>query len=196
MAFDPPRDASHRTTTRFPEKDISLSSANARCIFVAKAIASNGSEGTWSHLMQFICRLPSYFLTAMTFPRDHRMLRSRRRAAGHRHVARGQHHAERATTAALLLFEKAKNKQLHFYPILEIQYGFPGKHIIILPFPELWRARHILHSMYLHTYLGYYMRSHVVCDPSTLVAFITSVELSAKHFHKLNCRVTATHSPG
>ena len=40
------------------------------------------------------------------------------------------------------------------------------------------------------------MRSYVVCDPSILVAFITPVELSAKHFHKLNCRVTATHSPG
>ena len=40
------------------------------------------------------------------------------------------------------------------------------------------------------------MRSHMVYDPSILVAFITPIELSAKHFQKLNYRVTETHFPG
>ena len=53
--------------------------------------------------------------------------------------------------AALLPFEKAKNKKLQFYPILEIQYGFLGKHIIILPFPELWRAP--FSTQYVPTYI-------------------------------------------
>ena len=58
------------------------------------------------------------------------------------------------------------------------------------------RAIFYLVCTYILTYLGYNMWSHVVCGPSILVAFITPIELRAEHFHKLNCRVSATHSPG
>ena len=51
------------------------------------------------------------------------------------------------------------------------------------------RAIFYLVCTYILTYLGYNMWSHVVCSPSILVAFITPVELSAKHFHTLNCCV-------
>ena len=97
---------------------------------------------------------------------------------------------------------KRKNKQLLYIFILYLKYstyGFLGNISLFYLSQKYgaakWRA--ILYTVctYIHTW-GYHMWSYVVCDPSILVAFITPVELSAKHFHKLNCRVTATHSPG